>query len=82
MPIMSYIAYPAGGKKDQLKKALLAIPGCEVIPATNQNILVVVTDTEDKQAEQDLQATLKNIQALQCLALVAGYDDLEEHIVR
>ena len=82
MPIMSYIAYPASGKKDQLKDALLSIPECEVIPASNQDILVVVTDTKDEQAEKALQATLKNIQALQCLALVAGYDDLEAHTVR
>ncbi len=82
MPIMSYIAYPACGKKAQLIEALQAIPSCEVIPATNRDILVVVTDTEDKQAEQVLQATLKNIPALQCLALVAGYDDLEAHNAR
>lgn len=75
MPIMSYIAYPANGKKDQLKHALFAIPECEVIPATNQDILVVVTDTKDKQAEQALQAILKSIPSLECLALVSGYDE-------
>ncbi len=80
MPIMSYLAWPAANKKDKLIATLRAMPGCEVQPAEDRDLLVVVTDTQDEKEERQLQAQLKEIQELACLALVAGYSDVDNGV--
>jgi nitrate reductase NapAB chaperone NapD len=78
MPIKSYLAYSARGRRDALAAALRALPGCEVIPAVNRDLLVVVTDTPDEAAEESLQEALARVELLEGLALVAGTGDAEE----
>ena len=73
MPIMSYLAYPTPGQKTHLVQSLTALPECRVIPASNQALLVLLTDTLDELAEEHLQTQLEQISSLQCLALVAGF---------
>jgi hypothetical protein len=75
MPIKSYLAYPARGRRDALAGALRGLPGCQVIPALNRDLLVLVTDTSDEAAEEALQATLSRMELLEGLALVAGLGD-------
>ncbi|MFQ5568865.1 MAG: hypothetical protein ACE5G0_04270 [Rhodothermales bacterium] len=75
MPVMSYIAYLIEGQKTKLFTVLEALPDCDVIPSTNRDVLILVTDTKDKQAEHALRETLEAIPSLQCLAMVAGYAD-------
>ena len=72
MPIKSYLAYPVRGQRDALAAALRGLGGCEIIPAVNEELLVVVTDTPDETAEQALQEALARLPALEGLALVAG----------
>jgi hypothetical protein len=78
MPIKSYIAYPLQGHKKQLERTLAALPECEVLPAASHDLLVLVTDTPDEQAEKQLAARLQAVTDLQCLALVSGYSDPKE----
>ena len=75
MPIKSYLAYPVRGRRDALAAALRALAGCEVIPAVNQEVLVLVTDTPDEAAEDALQDALAHLPELEGLALVAGVDE-------
>lgn len=75
MPIKSYLAYPARDRRDELADVLRALPGCQVIPAVNRDLLVVVTDTPDEAADQALQDALSRVEILQGLALVAGVGD-------
>jgi nitrate reductase NapAB chaperone NapD len=75
MPIKSYLVYPTQGKQADLEAQLRTLPECEVLPATNHELLVLITDTNDETAEKVLEAKLKEIETLQCLALVAGYSD-------
>ena len=75
MPVKSYLAYPLPGQQSQLEETLSKIPECDCIPSTSHDVLVLVTDTDNKHAEADLEARLKAIQSLQCLVLVSGYDD-------
>jgi hypothetical protein len=75
VPIKSYLAYPAQGKKVELEMQLRILPECEVLAATNHDLLVLITDTANEAAEKALELKLKEIQTLQCLALVAGYRD-------
>ncbi len=75
MPIKSYLAYPVNGKRDELAQALRSMPECEIIPSTNQDIIILVTDTIDTKMEEALEKKLRDLSSLQCLTLVSGYKD-------
>jgi len=75
MPIFSYIAYPVKGAKDTLFKELSTLHYCDVTPAENGEILILVTDTPDEQQEKFLQKKLKNITSLQSLGMTFGHTD-------
>ena len=74
MPIKSYLAHPHDGKKQHLVDALSAIKGCEVSPSTNEDILVLVTDTLDDASEDILKEKIEKIDSLKLLALVSGFN--------
>jgi hypothetical protein len=75
VPIKSYLAYPMRGRRDELVDALRALGGCQVIPAINRDLVVVVTDTPDQAADDVLRDTLGRLEILEGLALVAGLGD-------
>jgi len=75
MPIFSYIALPKEGGRDELCTDLSALDYCQVIPAENQDVVVLVTDSPDETSEKNLQKTLKNLPSLQSLSLAFGYDE-------
>jgi hypothetical protein len=77
LPIKSYLAHPVEGRRDELARTLGGLGGCAVVPAANRDVVVLVTDTPDEVAEQDLQDTLSRVPGLQCLTLVAGLADPE-----
>ncbi|MDO6675767.1 hypothetical protein MK851_11470 [Tenacibaculum sp. 1B UA] len=74
MPIKSYLAHPHDGKKDELIKALSTLNECEVIPAENKDVLVVVTETKTKIEEENLKQKLETISSLKLLAMVSGFN--------
>lgn len=74
MPIKSYLAHPHDGKKDNLETALKALACCEVIPANNENLLIVITDTNNLKQDEQLKETIEAIASLKLLALVSGFD--------
>ncbi len=75
MPVFSYLAYPEHGQKEQLLKELLALDYCEVTPATNEEILILLTDTPDDETEKALQSKIKNLKSLQSLGMTFGHTD-------
>jgi nitrate reductase NapAB chaperone NapD len=75
MPIFSYLAIPVEGARAALSHELKALPHCQVIPADNEDILILVTDAPDENAERDLQEHLKNIPSLQSLSMAFGCSD-------
>ena len=77
MPIFSYLAIPRENARDSLCAELSGLKYCQVIPAENQDVVILVTDTPDETIEKHLQKTLKNLQSLQSLSLTFGYDDKE-----
>lgn len=77
MPIFSYLAIPHSGARAKLNTELSSLEFCQVIPAENQDILVLVTDTPDDASEKHLQKMLKKLQSLQSLSLTFGYDEKE-----
>lgn len=74
MPIISYLAHPHVGRKEELIKALSSMQECEVIPAENKDVLVLVTETETKADEDKLKQKLETIDSLKLLAMVSGYN--------
>ncbi len=75
MPIKSYIAFPCSGKKNQLINVLENTKHCEVLPSSNKEVLVLVTDTQNDQEEEALQQVLDNIEEIEHLNLVSGFSD-------
>ena len=57
------------------KKILSALQYCEAFPADNVDILILVTDTPDKETEEKLQRHLKDINSLESLSMTFGYND-------
>ncbi len=75
MPVFSYLAYPKEGAKDQLLKDLGALDYCEVTPAENEAVLILVTDTPDEETEKKLQQKLRAIKSLESLGMTFGHTD-------
>ena len=75
MPVFSYLAYPKQGAKNELLNDLIALDYCEVTPADNQNVLILVTDTPDNETEKALQKRLKKINTLESLGMTFGHVD-------
>ena len=75
MPVFSYLAYPKQGEKQELLKDLTALEFCEVTPADNENILILITDTPDEDSEKVLQKKLKQLKTLESLGMTFGHVD-------
>lgn len=75
MPVLSYLAYPVKGAKKELFNDLVALEHCEVIPAENKEVLILVTDTPDEEKERELQKKLKGLKSLQSLGMTFGHVD-------
>jgi nitrate reductase NapAB chaperone NapD len=65
-----------------LCEELAAIESCEILPAENQDVIVIVTETPDEKTEEELQVTLKNLPNLQSLSLAFGCDTSENQVKR
>jgi len=75
MPILSYLAYPVQGAKEELIKDLKTLDHCEVMPAKNEEVLILVTDTPDEEKEKELQKKLKELKSLESLGMTFGHTD-------
>ncbi len=75
MPVFSYIAYPVAGEKQRLCRELAALEHCQVIPADNEEIVILVTETCNREQEEKLHTRLNKIESLQSLAMTYGHMD-------
>jgi nitrate reductase NapAB chaperone NapD len=75
MPVFSYLAYPKPGAKEALLNDLAALDYCEVTPAENEDILILLTDTPDEKREKELQNKLKELKSLESLGMTFGHTD-------
>jgi nitrate reductase NapAB chaperone NapD len=75
VPVISYLAYPKQGVKEQLLNDLAALDYCEVTPAENEEILILVTDTPDGKTEKTLQKKLRELKTLKSLGMTFGHVD-------
>ena len=75
MPVFSYLAYPVKGAKEELLNELAALDHCEVMPAENEEILILVTNAPNEEQEQELQKKIKQLKSLQSLGMTFGHGD-------
>jgi nitrate reductase NapAB chaperone NapD len=75
MPVFSYLAYPVKGAKEELLNELAALDHCEVMPAENEEILILVTDAPNEEQEKELQNKIKQLKSLQSLGMTFGHGD-------
>ena len=74
MPIKSYILHCKEEKKEQLLEKLQKLTNCEVIPAQNKEVIVIVTDTKSEEQDKELYNKLLEMQELKHMSLVSGFD--------
>lgn len=74
MPIKSYILHFEEGKQETLLKELHKLENCEVIPAQNHDVIILVTDTATEEIDSNLYNQLLEIQGLKHFSLVSGFD--------
>ena len=74
MPIKSYIVHPINGKRDELIECLSKLPECEVTLAKNDEILIMVSETENETQELELKQKLDAITSIKLLSLVSGFN--------
>lgn len=73
MLLKSYLLYARPGGREQLLEALFLIPECEVIPASNQDLFIVITATATAEEDQRLEETIAALNGFGNMALVSGY---------
>jgi len=74
MPTKSYLVYASKGKKEALTKDILALGNCEVVPSINEELLIVVTETDTVNEDIALKEKLDSLPNLELISLVAGFD--------
>jgi len=55
-------------------KALLSLGQCEVVPAENEDILAVVTETPNDAEDELLKEQIEALDSLKLLSLVSGFN--------
>jgi nitrate reductase NapAB chaperone NapD len=74
MAIKSYLAHPHRGQKEKLINELSALKNCEIIPAENKDVIVLITDTESDFDDDILKQHIETFNSLKILALVSGFN--------
>lgn len=77
MPICSYLAVPIAGEAESLSARLGAMPGCEVIRATNRDVMVLLTETSGGAEEEALRSRIQTTEGLAALVLTFGEIEAE-----
>jgi len=75
MPVKSYLVFPNEGKKDNLVDQLRQFDWCEVMPAENKDLLVLVTDTSDENEEEKCLSQLNELNTIKHYTLVSGFEE-------
>jgi nitrate reductase NapAB chaperone NapD len=75
MTVQSYLVYPEAGRVEAVSRSLSDIPSCEVIRAENRDLLILVTETDDAQAQKKLETQIEELAGVECVALVSGWTE-------
>ncbi len=75
MPICSYLVISEDGASEHVAERLAALPGCDVVPAENRDVLILVTDTLGLEEEGALRRKVEALDGIQGLLLTFGEID-------
>ena len=67
--LKSFLAFPTPGNFIQMLDDLKEMPQCQVIPADQKNVAILVTELE----QSKLDALVEEVSTLQCLSMVYGH---------
>lgn len=76
MPISSFLAVPKRDQLTVLTDEIATFPECDALPSSNKDLLVIVTDTKDNQAEESLLEKINSLDCLEQLTMVSGFKDI------
>jgi len=79
MPVCSYLVIPERGAAEQVAVRLRSLPGCDVAPAENRGLLLLVTDTPGPEEDNALRNRLEGMEGIHALILAFGEIDPETH---
>ena len=77
MPVCSYVVVPRQGRRDEVRRHLARLPGCEVAGATNADVLLLVTTTPSFDADMRLRWRVEQLAGIQALLMTFGEVDPE-----
>ena len=80
MPICSYLVVPQAGATTRVGRRLSALRGCDVVEAENRDLLILVTDTPDLEAEEALRREVEEMEGIEALLLTFGEIDPETEL--
>lgn len=80
MPICGYLVVPRRGESDRTAGALRRIPGCEVFPAEQDDLLLLVTESESLEADASLRRRVEDVPGVEALLLTFGEIDPDSTI--
>jgi len=72
MPVCGYVVLPRAGQAGSTAQELSRLPGCQVYPAENRELLLLVTDTDSFSADEALRARVEALDGVQALLLTFG----------
>ncbi len=75
MPVFSYLVYPGNNKKQQLINELSSLEYCEVSPADNNDVVILITDAPDVDTDKTLQKKIRKLDSLQSISMTFGHTD-------
>ena len=75
MPVCGYVVLPRPGALEDAARDLRDIEGCEVFPAENDELLLLVTESDSVQHDQELRQRVNGVPGIQALLLTFGEID-------
>ena len=72
MTICSYLVIPTSGASHRLGERLGRLPGCEVVPALNDDLLILLTESDGAEAERRLRSSIEELEDVRALLLTFG----------
>jgi nitrate reductase NapAB chaperone NapD len=79
MPVCSYVVIPEPGATAAVQERLSSLPGCETVRAENREVLLLVTDTDSAEQEEQLRRRVEATPGI--LTVVLAFGDLEGEAV-
>ena len=76
MAVKSYLVHAEQHHFSSLVEALDRRPECDVYPAEQGGMAILVTETSSDEGEQALESFLRGLSGIQCLTLVFGHSGI------